>query len=409
MESTEVYIKNLEACKYRNLQQIAKTLSLPSNFKRVDLIELIAKKYKSEAEVQNIIDRVRQERLNQSKGKKRSRGRPKKTKAQGQAQKTLAARNVVSHSPPISVTPKRLSPYRHDSPDILAITPINPKRNLLDTINPHNRNPNVAATDRVLRSYSLQSERPNYALTSGIQGWKTQCCSSTNTELKVIEQTTKGYLRKRKADDDLLKQNFLVSNGGEPDQAIVPAKRQRIYPAQSQVDYEKTQEKQLKDQRNVPLPKTCDDFQRFSYMRDPTQPIYVQGGSKTLYNVPSDPTHVDRSTIDTSPEPLFNMQTKTPLQQSNVNNTSLDFTVQTVPTAAATGLGAMRSKNVRFELFVKCHAEYDVQLIRDVRGCARGRRPRLRLHGEYWYVRTSQLRVLRLGRIHTFARWPYSK
>ncbi|XP_045784785.1 uncharacterized protein LOC123880622 isoform X2 [Maniola jurtina] len=118
------------------------------------------------------------------------------------------------------------------------------------------------------------------------------------------------------------------------------------------VDYEKPQKKQLKrkaDQRNVPLPKTCDDFQQFSYMRDPTQPIQggarrkvqagarrkVQGGSETLYNVPSDPTHVDRSTIDTSPEPLFNMQTKTPLQQSNVNNTSLDFTVQTVPTATA--------------------------------------------------------------------------
>ncbi|XP_045762439.1 uncharacterized protein LOC123865447 [Maniola jurtina] len=442
MESKEVYIKNLEGFTYRNLQQIAKTLSLPSNFKKVYLIELIiAKKYKSEAEVQNIIDRVRQERLNQSKGKKRSRGKPKKTKAQGQAQKTLAARNEVSYSPPISETPKRLSSYRHDSPDILAITPINPKRNLLDTVNPHNRNSNVAATDRVLRSYSLQSERPNYELTSDIQELKTQCCSSTNTKLKVIEQTTKCYVRKRKA-DDLLKPNFLISNGGETAQAIVPANRQIMYPGQSEeivprilstknvsirrsdgsytqinaviqkrnaispkknnyntkspeitsqdktdvnisedlinsdnnncfniikypdatgispikctgtkmignnnhkenssasdiqlVDYEKTREKQSKDQRNVPLPKICDVFPQFSYMRDPTQPIYVQVGSEAIYNVPSYPTNVDRSTIDTPLEPLFNMQTKTPPRQSNVDNTSLVFTVQTVPTA----------------------------------------------------------------------------
>ncbi|XP_069356072.1 uncharacterized protein [Maniola hyperantus] len=423
MESQAVFTYRLEAKTYRDLQKIAKAMRLPSNYKKVYLIELIvAKKYSSEAEVNDIIERVREERLNLSKVKKRPRGKARNIKRQGPVQKILAARNSVCYSPPITATPKRPSNYRQDSPETLPITPVNPKRNA------------ASASDRILRSYT----RPNYSLTSDIQELRAQRRAPLNRNTKsIIVKRNKCYVNKRNYNYKL-KQELLISHIREIIRATGPRKRQRIHLAQSeeiilstdkcvsirrndgsyaeinavyqnnntnalkinntkspeitfqdkldaaipedltnsntygfnifeyvnvtdinvtnntgttiicdhdyngnyaasdiqQVDYEeKLRVEQVIDQRDYFLPKISDVFPQFSYLSDATQPIYVQVADAC--NVPSYPTHVDRSNINTAgPETLYNMQTNAPLRQSNVD-TIRCVSAHAVPTVTA--------------------------------------------------------------------------
>ncbi|XP_048002677.1 uncharacterized protein LOC125239197 [Leguminivora glycinivorella] len=88
----------LEHCSYRYLQQLAKSMKLPSNVKKVYLVEMInAKKCSPESEVQRIIQRVKQERKHLTQAKRRSR----------QAVVTVDSSSCESVSPAISDTPKR--------------------------------------------------------------------------------------------------------------------------------------------------------------------------------------------------------------------------------------------------------------------------------------------------------------
>ncbi|XP_063629391.1 putative uncharacterized protein DDB_G0277255 [Cydia splendana] len=99
MEDKSVYsTSRLELCSYRCLQKLAKSLKLPSNVKKVYLVEMInAKKCSPESEVQRIIRRVKQERKNLTQVKKRSR----------QTVITIDSSSSESLSPAISETPKR--------------------------------------------------------------------------------------------------------------------------------------------------------------------------------------------------------------------------------------------------------------------------------------------------------------
>ncbi|XP_069356073.1 uncharacterized protein [Maniola hyperantus] len=356
MESQAVFTYRLEAKTYRDLQKIAKAMRLPSNYKKVYLIELIvAKKYSSEAEVNDIIERVREERLNLSKVKKRPRGKARNIKRQGPVQKILAARNSVCYSPPITATPKRPSNYRQDSPETLPITPVNPKRNA------------ASASDRILRSYT----RPNYSLTSDIQELRAQRRAPLNRNTKsIIVKRNKCYVNKRNYNYKL-KQELLISHIRDKLDAAIPEDLTNSntygfnifeyvnvtdinvtnntgttiicdhdyngnYAASDiqQVDYEeKLRVEQVIDQRDYFLPKISDVFPQFSYLSDATQPIYVQVADAC--NVPSYPTHVDRSNINTAgPETLYNMQTNAPLRQSNVD-TIRCVSAHAVPTVTA--------------------------------------------------------------------------
>ncbi|XP_061705390.1 uncharacterized protein LOC133516451 isoform X2 [Cydia pomonella] len=85
----------LKLCSYRYLQKLAKSMKLPSNVKKVYLVEMInAKKCSPESEVQRIIRRVKLERKHLTQVKKRSK----------QAVESSSSGSV---SPAISDTPKR--------------------------------------------------------------------------------------------------------------------------------------------------------------------------------------------------------------------------------------------------------------------------------------------------------------
>ncbi|OWR45779.1 hypothetical protein KGM_200049 [Danaus plexippus plexippus] len=127
---------NLENQTYRYLQHLAKSLELPANFKKIYLIELIlAKKHNTDVEVNNIIKRVKTERLQLVC-----------------ARKEWLKRKQIVHksSPPIMSTPKRFS-Y---SPEMRTIS-YNPKRNLLRNISAKN------SCDRVLRSFDMKNYTSN--------------------------------------------------------------------------------------------------------------------------------------------------------------------------------------------------------------------------------------------------------
>ncbi|CAG9568688.1 unnamed protein product [Danaus chrysippus] len=128
---------NLENQTYRYLQHLAKSLELPANFKKIYLIELIlAKKHNSDVEVNNIIKRVKNERLQLVYARK----------------EWLRRKQTVQRSsPPIMSTPKRSS-Y---SPEMRTIS-YNPKRNLLRNIS------NKNSCDRVLRSFDMKNLTSNY-------------------------------------------------------------------------------------------------------------------------------------------------------------------------------------------------------------------------------------------------------
>ncbi|KAJ2944979.1 hypothetical protein O0L34_g1877 [Tuta absoluta] len=144
----------LEQLTYRILQQIAKSMSLPSNVKKMYLIQLIyAKTHKTEVEVLEIVQRVRYERQLSSQHNNRRKG---KKKMHLQAMEVSSSNACMS--PPIDLTPTRGS---------LAYSPEMPR--LGPVIKYHPRDPRCESpkntSDRVLRSYNIRSyKRPNYSL-----------------------------------------------------------------------------------------------------------------------------------------------------------------------------------------------------------------------------------------------------
>lgn len=159
MENEEKHcLKYLEDRTYRYLQQMAKSLGLPSNFKKVYLIELIhAKKFKSERDVTTIIHRVKLERLRLSKVRRESNRRK---------MQSLEVSMNKSYSPPITFTPKRPSTCIEYSPELSkSLITYKPKRSLIQ--NNQNPTPYASRSDRILRSFNMKTLKPNYALLNG--------------------------------------------------------------------------------------------------------------------------------------------------------------------------------------------------------------------------------------------------
>ncbi|CAH2242227.1 jg25160 [Pararge aegeria aegeria] len=283
MESAEeLTARRLENRTYRQLQQMAKSMGLPSNFKKIYLIELIvAKRFKSDTEVVGIIHRVRQERLYQSKVKKRSQLR--KIKYQVSSQRIPEPRNSICYSPPITVTPKRSSNVDMQySPEIMckAIVPINPKRNLMRNItNTQNTiMPPISSSDRVLRSYNMKTLKPNYALiNNNIEEIKTQCCSDTERKFKIITNRgfpqfnvrAKCYVRRNKSllEDNsraVLKRQYIIPHGRDVTRTPLPAKRQRTISGIYPLNPEETVPRNLATNQSVCLRKTDGSYTRIN-------------------------------------------------------------------------------------------------------------------------------------------------
>ncbi|XP_041972057.1 uncharacterized protein LOC121728028 isoform X2 [Aricia agestis] len=182
-EEQKAYLLFLENRTYRYLQHLAKSLSLPSNYKKVYLIELIyAKKYRTEEIVKTIIQRVKIERLLAAKNRlKRNRRKrftmPPRTK-----------------SPAISATPKRQRVYVPFGSDLkMAIMRNSTRRSLLDVNKQHTL---PRTSDRVLRSFNLrQSDNSNYnpCLLNNSECNKVQNALNTKAVIKINIPTGNFY------------------------------------------------------------------------------------------------------------------------------------------------------------------------------------------------------------------------
>ncbi|CAH2058283.1 unnamed protein product, partial [Iphiclides podalirius] len=157
MEDEETYSKKtLHHCSYRHLQQLAKSMGLPCNIKKVYLIELIrAKKFSSESEVKSIVQRVKMERQHLA-----------------QVRKSYKKANIKNEdniyykkpqSPPITSTPKRTGVTMHCSPDLhQAIIRYKQKQSLARVAQRTYPSPKLQnGSDRVLRSFNVKTNNRN--------------------------------------------------------------------------------------------------------------------------------------------------------------------------------------------------------------------------------------------------------
>nr|XP_049706223.1 uncharacterized protein LOC110378052 isoform X2 [Helicoverpa armigera] len=190
MEGNEEEAKNLEICSYRYLQQVAKSMGLPSNVKRVWLIKLInAKKYGTQQAVEELVRQVRQERQQLSQARKKTNKSRKKTNVQS----TEISSTGNSLSPPITTTPThrrhviiRYSPERHS-----------PKKY---PENISTRRYNLNSSDRVLRSCN-RVKKPSYLLNNTLynllNGSDTEDGSEVYNTVNVeITKEDHGYSKK---------------------------------------------------------------------------------------------------------------------------------------------------------------------------------------------------------------------
>ncbi|XP_073960961.1 uncharacterized protein isoform X2 [Choristoneura fumiferana] len=146
-DTLEFSTSNLERCSYRYLQQVAKSMSLPSNVKKVHLIDLIiAKKTSPVAEVDRMVRRIKLQRKHQAQCKKR-RQRTHITTIKGDSSDSET-------SPPITITPKR--------PIVLRCTPDVRQAIIRSQLQPikDDRLTIPVTSDRVLRSFSIKTVNP---------------------------------------------------------------------------------------------------------------------------------------------------------------------------------------------------------------------------------------------------------
>ncbi|XP_059056350.1 uncharacterized protein LOC131850194 [Achroia grisella] len=153
-------LQELEKYSYRVLQQISKSMSLPSNYKKVYLIQLIhAKQFGTMDEVHGIVQKVRLERQQLAQVKKKSRRR----KTYVQEMEISSTSN--SHSPPITITPKRTSQI------VLSNSPVQqpfmnyPQHRVLQPRIVRRTYPSIkkSGSDRILRSFNIKTiKKTNY-------------------------------------------------------------------------------------------------------------------------------------------------------------------------------------------------------------------------------------------------------
>ncbi|XP_022837237.1 uncharacterized protein LOC111364564 [Spodoptera litura] len=147
----------LEKCSYRFLQQTAKSMGLPSNVKKMYLIQLInAKRFSSEQAVEILIKQVRRERQHCSMLRRKAAKNRLKKNAQ-QISEISSTSN--GHSLPITHTPKRVSHILiRYSPEVHS--PNKYPRTIQKSIS-------ITSSDRVLRSFN-RIKKPSYLLNENL-------------------------------------------------------------------------------------------------------------------------------------------------------------------------------------------------------------------------------------------------
>ncbi|CAH0403432.1 unnamed protein product [Chilo suppressalis] len=150
-------LNDLESRSYRDLQQLAKSLCLPSNVKKVHLIEMVhAKKFKTAVEVENIVQRVKMERRQLSQIRKNI------TRKRVHMQGKEGSSTNKNLSPPISNTPK------HAGHILIEYSPKTHHTIMKYTHEPLLHSPHVKKTyssiktvdssDRILRSFNIKRQ-----------------------------------------------------------------------------------------------------------------------------------------------------------------------------------------------------------------------------------------------------------
>ncbi|XP_063834187.1 uncharacterized protein LOC135083378 [Ostrinia nubilalis] len=149
---------------YRDLQQLAKSLGLPSNVKKIYLIQLIhAKKYSTPTEVEAIVEKVKLERKQQAQVRKRA---PKKGTKKTNLQLSEISSTSNSQSPPISHTPKRPGHIIVPCSEVRHTIVKYPRQSMIRStyIKKTYPSPVPTTSDRVLRSFSLKPKNQNSIL-----------------------------------------------------------------------------------------------------------------------------------------------------------------------------------------------------------------------------------------------------
>ncbi|CAK1589785.1 unnamed protein product [Parnassius mnemosyne] len=187
MEDEGTYSKKtLEECSYRYLQQLAKSMKLPCNVKKIYLIELIwAKKFSSASEVKSIVQRVKLEREQHSMAQVRKRSNKAKLK-----NAEIYSLSKRTPSPPITATPRRPgNMLLHCSPDLgQTVIKYKPKQSLSHI--PHRTYPSPKApngSDRVLRSFNLKRLNKN----SGILNINDTVVGMIKTQQRINPKETR--------------------------------------------------------------------------------------------------------------------------------------------------------------------------------------------------------------------------
>ncbi|KAL0860626.1 hypothetical protein ABMA27_009977 [Loxostege sticticalis] len=161
MSDIKFSLEDLEGRTYRDLQQLAKSLGLPSNVKKIYLIQLIhAKKFRTPAEVEAIVHRVKLERRQMAQVRKRA----SKKKSFLQGAEISSTSNSLS--PPIGHTPRRPGHIIMPCAEARHTVVKYPRQSLMRStyIKKTYPPPKPASSDRVLRSFSLKPKQPNSLL-----------------------------------------------------------------------------------------------------------------------------------------------------------------------------------------------------------------------------------------------------
>lgn len=175
MEDDEEYLpENLHKYSYRYLQQIAKGLGLPSNVKKVCMIQLIhAKKYSSHEHVENLVREIRQQRQHSASNRKKLKNRMK------YAQQSAEISSTSNSKSPLSDARKSKSNHiivRYSAEPYSPLTKVN--NNIPHTTTSKN------LSDRVLRSFR-GIRKPSYIVDNALGVIKT---SGTEENVKTAEK-----------------------------------------------------------------------------------------------------------------------------------------------------------------------------------------------------------------------------
>ncbi|KAJ8708634.1 hypothetical protein PYW08_010016 [Mythimna loreyi] len=187
MREEEIFQTNLERCSYRFLQQTAKAMGLPSNVKKVYLIQLInTKNYCSPRDLDLLVHRIREEQQHRAFARKIS---PRNRKRKNEHQSPEVSSTNHGLSPPISKTPKRARPIHIQYRDEMH-SPIKYPQNVSARRLP------VTSSDRVLRS-SNRVTKPSYLLNNTLLSLLKDPDSDKRSETKA--KTVSSEEKKRTA------------------------------------------------------------------------------------------------------------------------------------------------------------------------------------------------------------------